>query len=276
MNLQLKKFDISVIKDSCVSLFIGKRGSGKSSLVRQLLFNKRHLPLGTIISHTEGCNRFYGDFVPSVLIHEEYKPEIVNNAVNRQIMYTKKKAADTARYGSSTINPSAFLVLDDCLDDNSWTKLKSIKTLFYNGRHMNILFILTTQYPLGIPPSLRTNIDYIFICRENIIQNRKRIYESYAGMFPTFEIFCQVMDQCTANYECLVIDNVTKSNKLEDQVFWFKADPAVLKVNFQTCDPEFWELSRAQELADEDEDDTFDYGPYRNKRGPVINVKKNY
>ncbi len=44
-------------------------------------------------------------------------------------------------------------------------------------------------------------------------------------MFPTFEMFCQVMDQCTENFECLVVNNNAKSNKLEDQVFWYKADP---------------------------------------------------
>ena len=72
------------------------------------------------------------------------------------------------------------------------------------------------QYPLGIPPTLRTNIDYVFILREPYIANRKRIYENYAGMFPTFESFCQIMDQCTENFECLVIDNNVKSNKLRD------------------------------------------------------------
>ena len=61
------------------------------------------------------------------------------------------------------------------------------------------------QFALGIPPNLRTNIDYVFILRENIVSNRKRIYEHYAGMFPSFEMFCQIMDQCTENYECLVI-----------------------------------------------------------------------
>ena len=32
-------------------------------------------------------------------------------------------------------------------------------------------------------PNLRTNIDYVFILRENIVSNRKRIYDNYAGMF---------------------------------------------------------------------------------------------
>ena len=56
-----------------------------------------------------------------------------------------------------------------------------------NGRHWHILFIITMQYPLGIPPNLRTNIDYVFILRENIVSNRKRIYDNYAGMFPTLK-----------------------------------------------------------------------------------------
>jgi hypothetical protein len=103
------------------------------------------------------------------------------------------------------------------------------------------MLIITMQYPLGIPPNLRTNIDYVFILREPYINNRKRIYENYAGMFPTFESFCQVMDQCTENHECLVINNNSKSNKLTDQIFWYKAEA---HTNFKLGSKEFWELSK--------------------------------
>ena len=109
-----------------------------------------------------------------------------------------------------------------------------------NGRHYHILFILTMQYALGIPPNLRTNIDYVFILRENYVSNRKRLYEHYAGMFPTFEIFCQVMDQCTENYECVVINNNAKSNQLVDQVFWYKANP---HEDFKIGAKAFWDYS---------------------------------
>jgi hypothetical protein len=54
----------------------------------------------------------------------------------------------------------------------------------------------------------------VFILREPNISNRKRLYEQYAGIFPSFEIFCQVMDQCTENFECLVIDNTAQSNRI--------------------------------------------------------------
>ena len=109
-----------------------------------------------------------------------------------------------------------------------------------NGRHFKILFIITMQYALGIPPNLRTNIDYIFILRENYMSNRKRLYEHYAGMFPNFEMFCQVMDQCTENFECLVINNNAKSNKLTDQVFWYKAES---HDEVKLGSKEYWEFS---------------------------------
>jgi hypothetical protein len=100
-----------------------------------------------------------------------------------------------------------------------------------------MMTIITMQYPLGITPNLRTNVDFVFILRENILGNRRRIYENYAGMFPTFEMFCTFMDQCTENFECLVICNNVSSNKLEDQVFWYKAAD---HPPFKMCDSSLW------------------------------------
>jgi hypothetical protein len=106
-----------------------------------------------------------------------------------------------------------------------------------NGRHIDMMTIITMQYPLGITPNLRTNVDFVFILRENILNNRKRIYDNYAGMFPTFDLFCQFMDQCTENYECMVICNGVQSNRLDDQVFWYKASD---HPPFRLCAPSLW------------------------------------
>ena len=144
------------------------------------------------------------------------------------------------------------------------------KRKWYKLRHWKVMLIITMQYPLGIPPTLRTNIDYVFILRENYIANRKRIYENYAGMFPTFESFCQVMDQCTENYECLVINNNSKSNKLHDQVFWYKADN---HGDFKLGSKEFWELSKG--IKDEDEEEQYDPNSVKKRGGgQKISVKK--
>jgi len=133
------------------------------------------------------------------------------------------------------------------------------------------MLVITMQYPLGIPPNLRTNIDYVFILREPYIANRKRIWENYAGMFPTFESFCQVMDQCTENFECLVINNNSKSNKLNDQIFWYKAQN---HSGFKLGSKEFWEISK--DLNSDDEDEMYDPANAQKKKpGSTINVRKN-
>jgi hypothetical protein len=79
------------------------------------------------------------------------------------------------------------------------------------------------------------------------------------------------MDQCTENYECLVINNNVKSNKLQDQIFWYKAEN---HKDFKLGSREFWELSK--DLQSDDDDDEYDPTAHSTKRaGQKINVKKN-
>ena len=251
-----------------VIVLIGRRDTGKSYLVRDLLFHHQDIPIGTVISGTEAGNGFYGSHVPKLFIHDEYNTAIIENILKRQKSVLKQVKKELEHYKKTTIDPRTFCILDDCLFDSSWTKDKMMRLLFMNGRHWKIMLIITMQYPLGIPPNLRTNIDYVFILREPYITNRKRIWENYAGMFPTFESFSQVMDQCTENFECLVINNNAKSNKLVDQIFWYKAEP---HNDFKLGSKEFWEASKGLDSDDEEEP----YNPNSaNRRGPKINVKK--
>ena len=275
MTLELKKFNMRDISfrpnenKGPVIVLIGRRDTGKSFLVRDLLFYQQDIPVGTVISGTEAGNSFYSEHIPKLFIHDEYNTSIIENILKRQKTCMKQVIKEMQTYKKSNIDPRTFVILDDCLYDSSWTKDKLMRLLFMNGRHWKILLIITMQYPLGIPPNLRTNIDYVFILREPYINNRKKIYENYAGMFPTFESFCQVMDQCTENYECLVINNNSKSNTLTEQIFWYKAES---HPNFKLGSKEYWELSK--NLPEDDEDDKYDPSKSKKTTGQTIQVKK--
>ena len=255
MEIQLRKFDMEQIKDDKVVVLIGKRETGKSFLCKDLLHHHKDIPCGQVISATEAANGYYKKMVPAIFIHDEYKPEIITNVLKRQKMMLEKINSNVS------IDPRLFLLLDDCIYDQSWVKDKNVRSLFMNGRHFKILFIITMQYALGIPPNLRTNVDFVFILRENFVNNRKRLYEHYAGMFPTFEMFCQVMDQCTENFECLVINNNAKSNKLEDQVFWYKANE---HDDFKLGGAEYWEWAQ-QNTGGGSSDENQYGGGYKNQ-----------
>jgi hypothetical protein len=90
-------------------------------------------------------------------------------------------------------------------------------------------------------------------------------------MFPTFEMFCQFMDQCTENYECLVIANGVQSNKLDDQVFWYKASD---HPQFKMCGDSLWNDNKpfSSSMLAQDE-----YNPDNMRKknsSPWVHVKK--
>ena len=276
MSLELRKFSMNSITFNPreamgpVVVLIGRRCTGKSFLVKDLLFYHQDIPIGVVIAGTEEGNGFYGKLVPKLFIHNEYNTAIIENILKRQKSVLKQIKKEMEAFKRSTIDARTFVILDDCLYDNSWSRDKMMRLLFMNGRHWKVMLIITMQFPLGIPPTLRTNIDFVFILREPYIANRKRIYENYAGMFPTFESFCQVMDQCTENFECLVINNNAKSNKIHDQVFWYKADN---HNDFKLGSKEFWELSK--DIHSDEEEEKYDPSNTKKRgQGPKISVKK--
>ena len=275
MSLELKKFDMRSItfkpdeNKGPVIVMIGRRDTGKSYLVKDLLFHHQDIPIGTVISGTEAGNGFYAAHVPKLFIHEEYNTVLIENVLRRQKVVLKQMNKDMETYKRTTIDPRTFVILDDCLYDQTWTRDKMMRLLFMNGRHWKVMLIITMQYALGIPPNLRTNIDYVFILREPYATNRKRIWENYCSVFPTLESFCGVLDQTTENYECLVINNNAKSNKLNDQVFWYKAET---RGNFKLGSPEFWALSK--DMGSDDEDEAYDPNKHKKKKESQIIVKK--
>ena len=97
-----------------------------------------------------------------------------------------RKEVETRR--RSTIDPRTFVILDDCLYDNTWSRDKLMRLLFMNGRHWKIMLIITMQYPLGIPPTLRTNIDFVFILEQPYCKSKK-IMKIMLVCFPHLNLF---------------------------------------------------------------------------------------
>ncbi len=133
MTLELKKFDIKSISfrpdenKGPVIVLIGRRDTGKSYLVRDLLYYHQDIPIGTVISGTEAGNGFYSEHVPKLFIHDEYNTAIVENILKRQKTVMKQIRKEVEVYKKSNIDPRAFVILDDCLFDATWTKDKMMR-----------------------------------------------------------------------------------------------------------------------------------------------------
>lgn len=210
---------------------IGKPGTGKSTLIRSILYSKRHIfPTGLVFSGTEDSNHYYSTMFPSTFVYNKLDLDVIRDFIRRQkIMNTYSD------------NPWSILLLDDCTDDPKVLNTPLFQGIYKNSRHWNMLYILSLQYCMDVKPVIRTNTDGVFILREPNIRNRKALWENYAGIIPDFGLFCQIMDEITNDYTALYIHNASKTNNLEDSVFWYKARMDIPE-NFKIGSHEFWDF----------------------------------
>lgn len=269
-NLRIHKFNPMTMENrrqkgnppTCV--FIGKRGTGKSTLISDIMYYHRTIPYGVIMSGTEDGNGFYGKYFPDLFIHSEFKSEALEKLIKQQKKVVKEEKEKHRGH--------VFLLIDDLMYDKKMIRDKNMRQIFMNGRHWRILFFLSMQYCMDLPPDLRANIDFVFLLRENIVANQMKLWKNFFGIFPTFQSFQETFVACTENFECLVLDNTSKSNKIEDCVFWYKAVP---DRKYKIGSKKLWEFAKIhykKNYDDENEDSSVQ--AVIPKKAPGLNVIK--
>lgn len=188
------------------------RNTGKTSLLTNLLSAKSgYIPVGLFMSGTEEYNGHFGSIAPDLFVY---------NDLDEKRLYRLKERQDLAiKYLK---NPWAVCVVDDCTDDPKILDRPIFQDIFKNGRHWQILFILSLQYCLDIKPRIRNAIDGVFILREANIKTRKKLWENYASIIPDFSMFCEIMDDLTGNFTAIYIDNTSQSNDYRDCIYYYE------------------------------------------------------
>jgi hypothetical protein len=224
-KVSIKEFDLKNEMRSTPNpaiVILGKRGSGKSILSRDLIRNFSDIPVGIIISATEKVDPFFSQFFPDAFIYNEVKPDIFRKIMKRQVLIKRKQAEK--RLQGKRIDTRILLMMDDCLASaKQWGKDELMKQILYDGRHFDITYILTMQSPLEIPSNIRNNFDYVFLFDTDIVTEVKKYHMHYAGMFPSYNVFQDFLTKLTTDYGIMVLKkrNV-KSHNISSQVFKYK------------------------------------------------------
>ena len=213
MQVRVKKFDAESIKKDRICLIVGKRGSGKSSLLKDLLYSMRdRFDFCMAMCPTMESANTLKSCMPESSVFSRFSPGKIDLLVQ------------TAREVAAKNKERHFLlVLDDVFYDKSICRSQSFRFLFFNGRHIRVTVVLLLQYLVDLPPDLRANVDYIFSMRETVLANRLKLYKMFFGVFGSFEDFVAVFERCTQNYECICLDNALQSTGVADCIFWYKA-----------------------------------------------------
>lgn len=217
--LRIKKFPIHLMKNDRTILVLGKRGSGKTTLVKDIVFNlRKKLDTGFVITPTIDTQIEFEDCFPKSHIYDEYNIETVRNIVD---------SAESLK--AQNIERHILLIVDDCMYDNSVMKTVEMRKIHMNGRHFNITLINSVQYLMDIGPAIRGQIDYVFCLKEGTKSTREKLYKYFFGIFQKFSEFEMAMDKCTENHGVLVLDNTATSNNIADCIFYYRANNKISK-----------------------------------------------
>ena len=216
MRLKIQKFDPATqMKPFRICLFIGRRGTGKTKLIEDVMYRMRdRFDMGLCMTPTEETAAMFRQHVPDAWIYDGF-----NMARLEQML-----AMQRATLAAGKEPRSLFLIADDCGFDRSAFKGKAVRDLFMNGRHARITYLSAMQYVMDVTPDIRTQIDYVFCLKESIITNKQKLWKSFFGMFEKYDDFSRTLDRCTDNYGAIVLDQTSPTSKIEDCVFWYRSE----------------------------------------------------
>lgn len=216
MTLSLKKYDVDHLVDDANILLIGKRATGKTILTQYILSQFPDISRGVVFStsHSE-----YGYDHQEIEIMNEYDGEKM-----KKILEEQKERIRRNRKGDSKEDARMFIVLDDQIIYNHRAD-SALKSLLLNNRRYKILVISILSAPV-VPADFRPNFNLVFLFRENVLNQRRMLYENFGGMLEKFEQFNMIFEQCTEDYGCLVIDQTTRESNIDKTMFWFLVDKA--------------------------------------------------
>jgi len=112
------------------------------------------------------------------------------------------------------------VVLDNCLESNWKDNSEAIQELCMNSNSYRITLIIRMMYPHDIPPDVRYQFDYTFMAHNC---NMKSLYNYYAQVFPSYNLFNQTISQINEDSEMLTIVGTHKIYL--DKAYYYKNTP---------------------------------------------------
>ena len=232
MVFQIQKWDPSTLGKHPRILLVGRSGSGKSVALMDILsYLAESIDYCLLFSPTtDSVNEFRKVAPASCVFSGGLNLDVVETAlrINRENA-ERKKAREL------------FVVADDvAATDKKLLSSPVMRDGLMNGRHACCGWAVSLQYVMDVPVDARSQFQIVVVCAENNQMNRRRIWQQFAGVVPTYRQFDAIMASCTQDHSCLVIDNSNPSATIQSSLFHWKA--RLHPPPYKLCRSRFWNL----------------------------------
>ena len=192
------------IRTPNLSLFLGRRNTGKSTLMIHLLrtlAKAQKFAWVCVYSSTS----FTGQW--AAIVGESNVEAVFDTEELEAIL--ESQASIRSRGGKN----EGLVILDDCLGSVSfqndlWTRIAS------SGRHYGLTFWVSAQHLFKLPPVVRSNADYTYILGVQPDRVVKALHEEGGGLGLDLPAFRERVAAAVRDYGALVVDSHDQAHPL--------------------------------------------------------------
>jgi AAA+ ATPase superfamily predicted ATPase len=226
----IKTFDPKKLKDNFFMYIIGMRRSGKTTLIKDLLYNSKiKFDEVYLISETADLSGDYDDYIKYNHIFNLEKADEVLKAVENQQRTTNKQ-----------FRKKILFILDDVITDDhkgTWN------ILAFMGRHLNASVILLSQSMKSISTVTRKNADYALMSTSRNYDDIEAFVKQYLtgsygegqtasdGLKNSMSIYNDITKE---PFNFIFIDNSAQTRNINEFVYKYKGNNINKKFNIYT------------------------------------------
>jgi hypothetical protein len=202
--------------------FVGSTGRGKTNtLINMIAWHG--IKFGTFAAFCGSASAAItlGKSLPDSFIHYPY-----DDLAKRKL----RKLIDAQQRDMYSHDPQPLvLIFDDMMyEGHAFVNSKEFRWLIFNSRAGNVWACFTMQYCKHIPPEIRSQGFYAFLCSAIDRETRGMLAETFAPIggngFRSAQHFYRVFDQMTQDFGVLVVDrsNLGPHGDHHPTYYWFK------------------------------------------------------
>lgn len=182
INISVKDIKLCDFGHSSTMLICGKRGTGKSPLIKNILSNFD--PLTNLYVFHSGHHEDFDDLTKHV-----YETTDRNSTIEKI-----GSILDYHRYNKGQIKSIIVLETIETYRKEFW-QTSTMREIYHCGRALGITLICALQSIISIPPELRQNIDHIFLTRGTLPSgDKQKLFSYFFSDLPHFHLFNSAID----------------------------------------------------------------------------------